>query len=202
MNTIYHIENLHHYRHPSLIDLLLPNFLLSETFWVAVSSIVAASVLIYTLRKDGIERMAAIENIKRALYFEMLTNINMLFTKEVERIPVFEVIHSVRKDFAIHIIDQELFFEIQDLYVELDYYKVIIEEYWIKPEMKYRNPGEIIQEKQLLVANAFIEFFGMDKIIKNETETADQARDRAIAIKENNIKKWESDLNKKIYRLF
>ena len=176
------------------------HLLISDTFWIAIGSIVAFLVLMYAILKDRFDKYESVGNIKKALYFELLTNISLLFSGEVEREPIFDVIKIVRTKFAKHIKNQELFLQFQKLYAELDYYQIIINQYWLR--LDQRHPG-MVETKQLSTINKFIEFFGEQGIQRDTlNETSAQARKRAIDLKDKKIDEWKIILKQNIDKLF
>jgi hypothetical protein len=199
MHSIYYIHIFHHY---TISDLLIPHFLKSEVFWIAFGSMITAGALFYTILKNRYDKNQSIKNIKEALYFEILTNVNLLFSKEVERGHLSDVIVMVRNDYIKNVSDQAILFDIQKLYLELDYYKSIINQYWLKLELNDRNPGEIVQEKQLQTMNSFIKFFGYQEVFKKDNESGDDVRNRAINEKNECFEEWKAILKRKIDEIF
>ena len=138
--------------------------------------------------------------MKHALYFELITNIKMLFSGEVERRPLFDINQLLRKDFIRYISDQKLFSKFQTLYSELDYYQTFVQNVYLNSNIP--NSGSAVTEKQLSTMNKFIEFFGIKGIVHAKNETWDQARDRAITEKNKHFKKWMDKLSQDIERMF
>lgn len=172
-----------------------------EIFWVAVGAIATAAALVYTLFFQGwLERRSTIKNLKKALYFELLTNIEMLFTGEVERRPLFDVITLIRKDVARYISDQEGFFNIQKLYAELDYYQTFVQKVYLNPA--FAASGRYTTEKQISTMNKFLEYFGVPTLIYYEYDNRDQKRDEGIVLMQENIEEWKKILKIRIDRLF
>ena len=45
----------------------------NDTFWVAIGSIATAFALIYTISKNRRDQRQSVKNVKKALYFELIT---------------------------------------------------------------------------------------------------------------------------------
>lgn len=197
MNSYFYSHNYHYH----VVNTALPfEFLSSETFWVASASIVTATALIYTIRKNRIDKKQSVVNIKHALYFELVTNIEMLFSREVERRPLLDVNLIIRKDFIKNVNNQKLLSKFQKLYSELDYYQTFVKKVYLNQAIP--NHGIKTTEKQLSTMNIFLEFFGLTRIVPLTKEHIDDARDRAIAEKNNHFKQWKNKLNQLIEQLF
>jgi hypothetical protein len=191
-----------------LIPILIANLLGSETFWVAVGSLVTAATLIYFISKDYREQQKSVENIKKTIYFELIADIEGLFSGEVERKPIFEVMNTVRKDFAKYIIDQDTFAKFQALYSELDYYETYIEMTVLSGKWDARQYSVIA--KQISTQNKFLKFFGETEVTLNPASApggdhvayANSMRNGAIKIKEQKIADWKIELERQINQIF
>lgn len=178
----------------------ISDFLSTDTFWVAIGSVATAIALIYAILKNKFDQKQSIKNIKHAMYFELITNIKMLFSGEVERRPLFDINQLLRKDFIRYISDQELFSKFQTLYSELDYYQTFVQNVYLNSNIP--NSGTVVTEKQLSTMNKFLDYFGIRGIVRSRNETWDQARDRAITEKNKHFKKWMDKLSQDIERMF
>ena len=182
----------------STLQLSIFTSLTSEIFWVAFGAIVTALALVYTIFLAGWHaKRKALKIIKKALYFELLTNIDSLFTGEVERRPLFDAVNSIRKNFIADVKDQATFAQIQRLYSELDYYKTVVDNVYLNPYVE--NNGNLVTEKQLSTMNKFLEFFGQRSYSGSQPQSL---RNDAIKVKEDNIAQWAITLKTKIDKLF
>src|SRR5689334_14369274 len=130
----------------------------SELFWIAAGSTVTAAALVYTLLKDRLESSGELRNAKRALLSELMLDIDMLFSGEVERKPLDQAIYLIRSKFSGSIQDQSRFDNIQRIYADLDYYQTFVGNVYLKPHVQ--DNGAETTWKQLQICNRVIKALG------------------------------------------
>jgi hypothetical protein len=181
-----------------------------EYFWIAFGSMATATALIYTILKSRIDHRSQVKNIKKALKLELITNIEMLFSGEVERPSLFDIIHLVRTQYIQDIKDQKTVSIIQRLYINLEYYQTFVK----KVYLNFENSGVPTTEKQLQICNTFLEYFGENPVEYDMTERNDWnqrhqgkeyidfKRDEAIKTKNRRIENWERKIQSDIDLIF
>lgn len=184
----------------------------SETFWVAFGAVITGLALTYTILINRLNKKIEIRNIKKALVFEIMTNIRTLFCGEVERPSLFDVITLIRTKYAQEITNQNIFWKIQKLYIELEYYRTFVNNVYLKAHIP--DGGVYVTEKQLQTCNIFLEYFGENPVEFDlserlewnkshlEREYMDFKRDKAIEIKVRKIEWWKTKIEKDIDLLF
>lgn len=182
----------------------------TKYFWIAFGSVITAFALFYTISKNRRDRRAQVKNIKQALKLELTTNIEMLFSGEVERPPLFDVIHLVRTQYIQDIKDQKTLSKIQRLYINLGYYQTFVK----KVYLNFKDSGPPTTEKQLQTCNSFLEYFGDNPVEYDKAERIDWnqkhpgkeyndfRRDEAIKIKNRKFESWDKKIQSDIDLIF
>ncbi len=134
----------------------LLNYFTSGTFFVALGAIATSCALVYTIFRDIREQAKSLKALKVSLENELLINIQSLFSGEVERPSLFDAIRLLRSKYSDKIVNPTAYFEIQKLYLDLEYYQTFVS----KVYLKLTNGGEAVSQKQLSIINTFLEYFG------------------------------------------
>lgn len=175
-----------------------------SAMWGYMGVLSAAIGLFVGFLYEDWQRIMRAKNLVKSLREEILNNIQLLFTGEVERPFYYNIFDTIKNEYSEFIVNINRFRLITALYDELRYYREIVK-YW-----RVNNYGDIVTERQLGVCLKYIEYFeGRDqykktsKYIKNPVKDSYQKkRGRAIKVKNTEFNKWEKKLNSNLKRIF
>lgn len=154
-----------------------------------------------------------------ALYHELLRNIDLLFTGEVERPSLFEAFERVSREYANKIGDAEKYRMLRQIYDELYYYREILRAHWLsirsfRVDLERMGAGLLVTQKQFGACNLIVEFFDGQKIDPNLNPRQhplsnysgnnrwEKLRAMAIETKEENYTVWERKLKQELELIF
>jgi len=173
-----------------------------EAMWGFIGVLSAAIGILIGFIFQNQQRKERAKNLVNSLYEEILNNIELLFTGEVERPYYYEAFENIKRDYSDIIQNNKAFRDIRILYDELRYYQEIIKFF------RYTNYGDIVTERQLGACLKYIKYFEtsfsvQNTYIHNPIDDNNQAkRDRAIKVKNDNLIKWEKTLRKNLEKIF
>lgn len=178
-----------------------------EAMWGYVGVLSAAiGILIGIIYNDNQRKIRA-KNLIYNLYDEILSNISLLFTGEVERPFYYEAFEIIKKDYSDFIKNREQFREIRALYDELRYYQEIVKYF----RLVNAQAGDIVTEKQLDACMKYIAYFESDEELIQKIYpyihtpidgSYQNKRDRAIKKKNQSIDEWGEKLKSKFRIIF
>jgi hypothetical protein len=185
----------------------LKSTLSEEKFWVALSSIITALALFYTITRNLQDNMKKKHNLKKSLQIELVTNVDSIFSGGVDRPLLFDSIKTLRKTYINEAKDREILGILQRLYLELQHYAIFVEKVYLT------NSGidrRYVTERQLQTCNIFLKHFGLKPIEYNVdrlnhadigNQYIEDQRNKASKIKEEKFSEWSELLRKEIEKL-
>lgn len=173
-------------------------FLISETFWVALGSLITASALVYTISQESRRKKEELENIKKALSAEIFLNIKSVFSGKSDRKPLLDVIYKVRTEFVQQIRKQEIFWEIQELYSSLDYWKSCVEYAYHSSNTDEEMKRQRIHNAYLDIAPKCLDFLKESAQVVGATTQ----NPKIIGVKNPNFEKWRVKIEELVGRMF
>lgn len=178
-----------------------------QTLWAFVGIMSAAlGILLGFLYKDVYENNKY-RILVKALYEEILRNIDLIFTGEVERLYSFFTFDRINQEFIDKVKNIDRFKFIRLIYDEYSYYREIIKIFRL-------NDPNIVTEKQFGVCNKILEYFdgkgidyqklkGTPKLNKySGNNDWERLRKMAITEKEKNINIWKNKLAEDFQAIF
>lgn len=176
-----------------------------QALWAYLGVISATTaVFIGFLYNEHIKKNQFISTVY-AFYEEILRNIDLIFSGEVERSYAFTIFEKINCDYINKLENLDKYRAIRRVYDELYYYREIVK-IW-RPS----NPGDIITEKQFGACNVILEVFENKGIDPNTNLSQltnipgnnkwEKLRTQAITLKEKHLEDWKTKLKKDIYSI-
>ncbi len=134
-----------------------------------------------------------------SLYYEILRDIELIFSGEVERPYVFSAFEKIYQEYSDKIESVEKFEPIRIIYDQLYYYREIVK-IW-RPS----NPGDIVTERQFGVCNVILEFFegvGINPNVNIPHNKWQTLRSQAIDKKNQELNHWKTKLKRELESIF
>lgn len=176
-----------------------------EALWVFVGIAIALGGVVLNIEYQEKIQLKRVRSIVKSFKEEILSNVERLFTGEVER-PLSRIIFElINRDFFEYIKNIKKYRDLVVLYDSLYYYQEVVTRW-------YPSDQDVVTEKHADTCNTFVKYFegkglkvleGLNPERRNKLMN-ESIRNTAISTKKENIKKWELKLNqdiKDIYKL-
>jgi len=165
-------------------------------------NLITAIGIFVGIYKPIFEEQSKFNNSIEMLKFEILNNIENLFTGEIERKIAFEAFNNIKNNYLGKIKNKSQFRDIQYLYDNLFYYDSIRKQFFNFDTAKYRD-SLLVDEHHLKILNAFLELLD-ENTFNSSKEYQDIINNKKLAfdLKSRRMSKWESKISEKIMSIF